>query len=159
MFSIQRNGGNVTSSESEKQNVQFAEQQIAALNARDIDRYLQGIDDSFVGEAELPPSPIHGREEVRQALGIALTAFSDLRLEVEQILASGDFVVARLRFTGTHTGNFRGIAPTNKTVSWRSCNVVEIRNGKAIRSRVYSDNASLLQQLGVLSLPKATVAG
>ena len=30
------------SSESEKQNVQIAEQQIAALNAHDIDRYLQG---------------------------------------------------------------------------------------------------------------------
>jgi steroid delta-isomerase-like uncharacterized protein len=147
------------SSESENQNIQLAEQQIAALNARDIDRYLQRIDDSFVGEAELPPSPIHGREGVRQALGIALTAFPDLRIEVEQILASGDHVVVRSHLTGTHKGNFRGIAPTNKVVSWRSCNVVEIQNGKAIRGRVYSDNASLLQQLGVLSLPKAAVAG
>jgi steroid delta-isomerase-like uncharacterized protein len=144
---------------SEKENIQLAEQQIAALNAHDIDRYLQGIDDSYVGEAELPPSPIHGREGVRQALGIALTAFPDLRFEVEQILASGDSVVARVHLTATHKGNFRGIAPTNKAVSWRSCNVVEVRNGKMIRSRVYADNASLLQQLGVLSLPKAAVAG
>ena len=141
--------------ESERQNIQLAEQQIAALSARDIDRYLQGIDDSFVGESELPPSPIHGREELRQAIGVGLTAFPDLRVEVEQILASGDYVVTRLRLTGTHTGNFKGIAPTNKGVSWRSCNVVEIRNGKVIRSRVYGDNASLLQQLGVLALPKA----
>jgi len=146
------------SSESEKKNIQLAEQQMAALNAHDIDRYLQGIDDSYVGEAELPPSPIRGREEVRQALGIALAAFPDLRFEVEQILASGDYVVARVRLTGTHKANFRGIAPTNKSVSWRSCNVVEIRNGKMFRSRVYSDNASLLQQLGVLALPKATSA-
>ena len=145
--------------ESEKENIQHAEQQIAALNAHDIDRYLQRIDESFVGESELPPSPVHGREGVRQALGITLTAFPDLRLEVEQLLASGDHVVARLRATATHKGNFRGIAPTNKNVSWRLCNVVEIRNGKAIRSRIYSDNASLLQQLGVLSLPKAAVAG
>jgi hypothetical protein len=78
------------SSESEKQNVQIAEQQIAALNAHDIDRYLQGIDDSYVGEAELPPSPIRGREEVRQALGIPLAAFPDLRFEVEQILAKSN---------------------------------------------------------------------
>ena len=111
-----------------------------------------------MGEAELPPSPIRGREEVRQALGIALAAFPDLRFEVEQILASGDYVVARVRSTGTHKANFRGIAPTNQSVSWRSCNVVEIRNGKMFRSRVYSDNASLLQQLGVLALPKATSA-
>jgi steroid delta-isomerase-like uncharacterized protein len=147
------------SSESEKKNIQLAEQQMAALNAHDIDRFLQRIDDSYVGEAELPPSPIHGRDGVRQALGIALTAFPDLRFEVEQILASGESVVIRVHLTGTHKGNFRGIAPTNKGVSWRSCNVVEIRNGKMIWSRVYSDNASLLQQLGVLSLPKAAVAG
>ncbi len=147
------------SSESEKENIKYAEQQIAALNAHDIDRYLQRIDDSFVGESELPPSPVHGREGLRQAIGMVLTAFPDLRAEVEQILASGDYVVTRVRLTGTHKGNLRGIAPTNKAVSLRSCSVVEIRNGKAIRSRVYSDNASLFQQLGVLSLPKATAAG
>lgn len=87
------------------------------------------------------------------------TAFPDLRIEAEQILASGDHIVARLRLTGTHKGNFAGIAPTNKSVSWQGCNVVEMRNGKAIRSRVYADNASLFQQLGVLSLPKAQAAG
>lgn len=42
------------------------------------------------------------------------SAFPDLRLEVEQTLASGDFVVARVRLTGTHKGNFAGVAPTNK---------------------------------------------
>jgi uncharacterized protein len=61
--------------------------------------------------------------------------------------------------TGTHKGNFAGIAATNKSVSWRGCNVVELRNGKAIRGRLYADNATLFQQLGILSLPKATAAG
>ena len=76
-----------------------------------------------------------------------------------QILASGDHVIVRARVTGTHKGNFAGIAPTNKSVSWRSCNVVEVRNGKAIRSRIYSDNATLFEQLGVLSIPRAKAAG
>ncbi len=34
----------------------------------------------------------------------------------------------------------------------------EIRNGKAIKGRLYSDNASLFQQIGIMSLPKATAA-
>ncbi|MGA2716877.1 MAG: ester cyclase [Bryobacteraceae bacterium] len=143
----------------EKENIQLAEKQIAALNARDLDQYLSRIDASYVGESETLPGPVRGREGARQVLDMLFTAFPDLRIEVQQILASGDHVVARLRLTGTHKGNFAGIAPTNKRVSWEGCNVVEIRNGKAIRSRVYADNASLFRQLGVLALPKATAAG
>ena len=144
---------------SEKENIQFAEQAIAALNAHDIERYLKLIDDSYVGESETMPGPIRGREGARKAIDMLLKAFPDLRLEVEQILASGDHVVTRVRLTGTHKGNFAGIAPTNKSVSWHACNVVEVKNGKAIRSRVYAENASLFQQLGVFSLPKAKAAG
>ena|SRR5579864_4666781 len=143
----------------EKDNIQLAEKQIAALNARDLDQYLGRIDDSYMGESEIAPGPIRGRDGVRKSLEMLFEAFPDLRFEVEQILASGDHVVARLRVTGTHKGNFAGIAPTNKSVSWRGCNVVELRNGKAIQSRLYADHASLFQQLGVLSLPKAKAAG
>lgn len=68
-------------------------------------------------------------------------------------------MVIRLRATGTHKGNFAGIAPTNKSIVMHACNVVELRNGKAIQGRAYADNAALFQQLGMLSLPKATAAG
>ncbi len=144
---------------SEKENLQLAEQMIAALNARDLDRYVQSIDASYIGESELAPGPAHGPAGARQALGMLLTAFPDLRIEVEQMLASGDCVVVRARLTGTQKGVYAGVAPTNKSVTWRGCNVVEIRNGKAIRSRIYADNASLLQQLGAISIPKAAAAG
>ena len=144
---------------SEKENIQIAEKQIAALNARDLDQYLSRIDPSYVGESETLPGPIRGPEGARQAISMLFAAFPDLRIEADQILASGDHIIARLRLSGTHKGNFAGIAPTNKSVSWQGCNVVEMRNGKAIRSRVYADNASLFQQLGILSLPKAQAAG
>jgi steroid delta-isomerase-like uncharacterized protein len=143
----------------DKDNIQFAEQAITAINARDIDRYLQRIDESYVGESEIAPGPIRGPQGVRQMMEMQLKAFPDLHIDIEQILASGDHVVVRARVTGTHKGNFAGIAPTNKSVSWRSCNVVEVRNGKAIRSRIYSDNATLFEQLGALSIPRAKAAG
>jgi predicted ester cyclase len=143
----------------EKDNIRFTEQQVAALNARDLDGYLSRMDDAYVGQSELAPGPIRGREGVRQNLEMIFRAFPDLRLETEQIIASGDFVVARLRATGTHKGSFAGIAPTKKSVAFHLCSVVEIRNGKAIHGRLYGDNATLFQQLGALSLPKATAAG
>jgi steroid delta-isomerase-like uncharacterized protein len=143
----------------EKENLRIAEEIAAAVNAHDIDRYLQLIDNSYVGESELVPGGVRGRAGVRQRLEMLFGAFPDLQLETEQTLASGDFVVTRGRMTGTHKGNFAGIPPTNKTVSAGGCSVLEVRNGKVIRSRQYADNASLLQQLGVLSLPRPAAAG
>jgi steroid delta-isomerase-like uncharacterized protein len=144
---------------SEQENIETAKKQIAALNARNIDEYLSRVDESYVGESESPLSPIRGREGVRKSLEMLFAAFPDLRFEIEQILASGDFVVVRYNVTGTHKGNFAGIAATNKPVNFHSCSVVELRNGKAVRIRAYADNATLYQQLGVLSLPKAAAAG
>jgi steroid delta-isomerase-like uncharacterized protein len=144
---------------SEKENLQLVEQMIAAVNARDLDRYSQRIDKSYIGESELLPGPIRGPEGARQGLEMLLKGFPDLRIEVEQILASGDHVVTRARLTGTQKGNYAGIPPTNKSVSWRGCNVVEIRNAKVVRGRIYADNVSLLQQIGAISMPKAMTAG
>ena len=143
----------------EKENTQLAQQQIAALNARDVDQYLSRIDESYVGESETAPGPIRGRDGVRKNIEMILNAFPDLRIEVVQIIASGDQVVTQVRATGTHKGTFAGIGPTNKNIVMQGCSVVEMRNGKAIRGRMYADNAALFQQLGVLSLPKAKAVG
>src|SRR5258708_978853 len=142
----------------EQENIQTSRQAIAFLNARDIDRYLQLIDESYVGESELAPGPILGAAGVRQQLNLMFAAFPDLRIEVDQMLASGENVMTRVRLTGTHKGSFAGIAPTNQTASWGGCNVSEFRNGKVIRSRIYADNASVFQQIGALSIPRASAA-
>jgi steroid delta-isomerase-like uncharacterized protein len=142
----------------EQDNLQASKQAIAAINAHDIDTYLKHIDESYVGESETV-GVVHGRDGARQMMTTMFQAFPDLQIEVEQIMASGDHVVTRALLTGTHKGNFAGIAPTNKKVSWHGCNVVELRKGKMIRSRVYADNVSLLRQLGGLPVPKATTAG
>jgi hypothetical protein len=51
----------------EKENLQLAEQMIAAVNARDLDRYSQRIDDSYIGESEMIPEPVRGRGGVASA--------------------------------------------------------------------------------------------
>jgi steroid delta-isomerase-like uncharacterized protein len=139
----------------EKDNLQFAKQAIAAVNAHDIDRYLQLIDSSYVAESETLPAPIHGHEGARQFLTMMFQAFPDFHLEVEEIIASGDHVVTRVVASGTHKGTFAGVPATNKKATWHACNVVRLKNGKTISSRIYADNVSLMRQLGVLPVPKA----
>jgi len=144
---------------SEKDNLHLAEQAIAALNARDLDRYLKLLDNAYIGESELSPHQLQGPDAARQMLEGYFKAFPDLHFETEQVLTSGDYIVVRARMSGTHKGNFMGIAPTNKTIQSHGCNVIEVRNGKIVRNRLYSDNAKLFQQLGVLSMPKTQAAG
>jgi len=142
----------------EQDNIQFARQAIAAINAHNLDAYVALIDESYVGGSEMN-GVVRGREGARGAMATMFQAFPDLRLEVEEMIASGDHVVIRALLTGTHKGTLAGgIAPTNKKVTWNGCNVVQIRNGKTIRSRVYADNVSILRQIGVLPMPKATTA-
>jgi steroid delta-isomerase-like uncharacterized protein len=142
---------------SEKDNLQLAKEALAAVNAHDIDSYVNLIDDSYVGESETIGT-IHGRDGARQLWKTLFQAFPDLQYEVEQMIASGDHVVIRSTMTGTHQGSFAGIAPTNKKVSWGSCVIAEIRDGKAIRTRTYADNVSLFRQMGVLPMPRTATA-
>ena len=67
-------------------------------------------------------------------------------------------MVVRSHLTGTHKGPLLGIPATNKKIDTHGCNVIELRNGKAVRSRLYADNATLFQQLGLLTIPKAMAA-
>lgn len=143
----------------EKDNIRVATEAVAAINAHDINRYLEYVDESYVGESETFPGPIHGHAGLRQMLTTMFQAFPDLHLEVEEMIAGGNHVINRVIVSGTQKGDFAGVAPTNKKAKWHACNVVELRNGKAIRSRIYADNVSLLRQLGVLPVPKATTAG
>ena len=140
----------------EQDNLQVATAAIAAINAHDMDGFAQNFDESYVGESEMLPAPVQGRAGARQMLQTMLQAFPDVHCDVEHMFASGNNVVTRSLMTGTQKGNFAGVAPTNKKVSWHSCVVIEVKNGKAIRGRVYADHLSLFRQLGVLATPKST---
>jgi steroid delta-isomerase-like uncharacterized protein len=135
---------------SEMENRRIVEDAIAALNAHDLDRYLKHHSDSYVWEFDAFPTPVRGLEAARQAIAAYFKSFPDLHFEIDQIIASGDYIVGRWRVTGTHKGEFNGIAATNKQVSNRGCTVSEIKNGQIIRSATYSDQLALLQQLGAV---------
>jgi steroid delta-isomerase-like uncharacterized protein len=142
----------------EQDNIQIVNRALAAINAHDLDSYLKLVDDSCVGESEAAGT-YQGVDGTRRVFTTMLQAFPDLHYEIEQIIASEDQVVIRSVLTGTHRGTFAGTAPTSKAVRWRSCSVVQIRNGRLVRIGTYSDNMSLLRQIGVLPMPATAKAG
>jgi len=94
---------------------------------------------------------MQGLEAFKQFLSLYLSAFSDARFTVEDLIAEGDRVVARHTFRGTHTGDLMGIPPTGKQVSGTGIQITRIANGKAVEQWFNGDDLGLMQQLGVVA--------
>lgn len=78
------------------------------LSAGDIDGFGELVAEDFV-EHEESPGLEPTKEGVKQFFHMYRAAFPDLRMDAEDILVSGDKVVARVRGTGTHQGEFMGM--------------------------------------------------
>lgn len=89
-------------------------------------------------------------QQGNQLLGLYLGAFPDGQVTVEDLLADGDKVVARISLRGTHQGAFRGIAPTGKPITLMGIHIFRIANGKAVEHWGLMDRLAALQQLGVV---------
>jgi len=83
-------------------------------------------------------------------IGQVLTAFPELQLKVERVIAEGDTVAAPLRFTGTHQGEFAGIAPTGRRATVAMTEMTRFRNGKCAEHWGVADLAGLMAQLGAM---------
>lgn len=75
-------------------------------------------------------------------------AFPDLKFTIVDMVAEKDKVVALWNISGTHKGEFRGMAPTGKKVSVDGITINQLSNGKIMDSYVSLDMWSLMQQLG-----------
>jgi len=87
---------------------------------------------------------------VRAEAAAWLAAFSDLRFDVDQMLAANDHVVSRCTMHGTHTGAWMGLAATGKKVSVPMITIHRIRDSKIVEDWVLIGSLVLFQQLGVL---------
>ena len=89
-------------------------------------------------------------EHVRQFVSMVMQAFPDLHYTVEDLIAEGDMIVARLTISGTQHGAFMGIPATGKHATISDIEIFRITNGKGVETWVQADYLGLMQQLGVV---------
>ena len=77
------------------------------------------------------------------------TAFPDYKHEIENIFASGDYVVAKLKYTGTQTATFMEIPSTGKKIKYKGIFIFKILNGQIVESWGIEDDLTMMQQLGL----------
>ena len=75
------------------------------------------------------------------------TAFPDTKVVIHDMVAEGDKVVVYKTHEGTHTGEFMGIPPTGKHVSFAIIEILTLRDGKYIEHFAVSDSEGLMRQL------------
>ncbi len=105
------------------------------------------IDSDIVFRGSLNVST-RGLEGFKQYVALVRAAFPDFHNTIEDLIAEGDKIAARLTYRGTHRGTLFGIAPTGKQVTYTGIAIFSISDGKIVNGWVSGDTLGLLQQLG-----------
>ena len=120
-----------------------------ALNKGNLAVVDEIIAPNYVRHGLAPGVPL-GPESTKQVFAAMHTAFPDLRTTVEPMVGEGDKVAAQLTHSGTHKGEFRGIAPTGKQVTVTTIGIYRFAGNKLEEAWIQMDELGMLQQLGVV---------
>jgi predicted ester cyclase len=98
------------------------------------------------------PLPIEatGAQAAKQVWAMLLRGLPDLHLTIEDLIAEGDKVVARNSVTGTHQGEYMGLPPTGKSVTYNEIFIVRFADGRMVETWGVVDVLSQMKQLGVI---------
>lgn len=125
-----------------KGNLTVAEE-ILSPKLRDWDaaRLSYDPDDPEVGQ---------GAEGFKQLVTMFRTAFPDVYLTIDDMIAEGDRVVVRWTARGTHKDYLKDIAPTGKQITITGVDIHRIVDGKIEETGGNWDTMGMMQQLGVI---------
>jgi len=118
-----------------------------AYNTADYD----ALDDLVAADVLTPnmissmPRGLEGAKLVHQK---TLIGMPDYYTTIEDLIAEGDKVVARLSMTGTYTGDFYGIPPTGRRVNLTGIFIARIANGKIVEHWGEEDGVKVIKELG-----------
>ena len=123
------------------------------INRKNLDAINELVAEDFIEHVPFPGQG-PGREGLKYAIGIFLSAFPDIQWTVEEAVAEGEKVVSRFCWTGTHRGEFLGIPATGNSVKVWGVVIDLVRDGLLSESRIIIDTVGLLQQLGAIPAPR-----
>ena len=133
---------------------QLAETYLGMLNSHDPDLVDQFVADEYRNHNAFVAD---GREANRQFWTAFFAALPDLSATMEDLVISGDRVVGRFVYRGTHLGEFMGIPASGHPVEMRSIDIWRVADGMFVEHWDQLNTLQLLQQMG--ALPQAALGG
>ena len=93
---------------------------------------------------------MYGLENVRQFLSLIFKSFFDFHMTIEDIISEGDKVWIRVTLTGTYTGEYLGLTPTDKKFTELSVWIYRIVDGKVVEGWDVDDVLDFYKQLDLI---------
>ena len=112
---------------------------------------LEGLREAVAANAlDHDPAPEKGwgRKDYIRMFSEMRASFPDLNVAVDKVVSDNDNIAIAYTLTGTHKGNFLGVAPTGRRISARGVQIARFEDGKLVERWGSSDQLGILQQIG-----------
>jgi len=126
---------------------QLADRYVEMINAHDPDAVDRFVAEDYVNHNAFVAD---GREANRQFWTAFFAGLPDVRVAMEDLVVSGDRVVGRFVYRGTHTGDLMGIPATGQPVEMRSIDIWRVQNGMFVEHWDELNLLQVFQQIGAL---------
>lgn len=143
---------------------QVARDFLTAVNDRDYAAFSDVLSESLTWiDPSIPEGEVHGPGAFETMLRTIVVGFPDFRIEMLDVVADENVVMAELLYSGTHKGDFFGLPPTGRAIEFQGVETYRLESGKIERGRVYVSDAEIKEQLGLTfpevvgQLPKLAV--
>jgi len=127
---------------------QLLEQSFNTGNFELIDQFVAPEALSHDPALPAPMRDLRGPDGLKRIVTMYRAAFPDVRMTVDDVIASGDKVVLRWHSEGTHRGELAGLAPTGVKGSATGISIDRWQDGKIVEGWAEWDNMGLARQLG-----------
>jgi steroid delta-isomerase-like uncharacterized protein len=142
---------------SAEQNQARIRKMIVAINAGKLDEADALMASDYIYRSPGMPE-MRGPEGFKQLVSMFRTAFPDLNMVIDDMLADGDKVAFRWTGTGTHQGDLMGIPPTGKRVTTTGLVISRFAGDKVVEDYEIIDTLGMMQQLGIVPAPEQAQA-
>lgn len=132
---------------SKQDNIAAQEQFGKAVNSGNLEEFYKVMAPAVI-DHDPAPDQGPGPAGFIQFFETFRTAFPDLKVSVEHMVADDDNVAIAYTITGTQQGEFMGIPATNRQISARGVQVARFENGKIVERWGSSDQLGIMQQIG-----------
>ncbi len=133
--------GGTRRSDGSEENKAIARRVYQMISTGDFDRAEEIVDASSPDNELLPGDPSAKLiDTFKETFAEARAGFPDLSITVEDVMAEGDRVAARVTMRGTHRGEFQGISPTGKRVEVKAIDMFRISDGRIVEHWGHADD-------------------
>ena len=115
------------------------------------ERYFELYSDNCVFH---DPGMQPGLENIKKFYQAFWSAFPDIQVRIDDMVAEGDKISCRFSLTATHQGDFMGMPATGKPVQLGGQTILRFENGKCVDRWTQLDNLAMMQQLGAQAANK-----